>query len=233
MTSKSNLSCEAGCGPTVSCSEWSRLMFGSSEMTLQLLSRNLLEILGIQFCLFGDVGGPTGSTMRVSFVVGGMAAVAPRVVNDLAFLPRKICLLASVVVSDVQWQIQMADWDSKRITLAMQLPVSIRHVLAAAACCLICKFSIKERTSLPLTVPLAHHQVLRLPHTHTASFTLRRRPGTSPNIAPATDNGRHWWPSSYMQRHLQCAGLIKRYLQCTEQQRFRSNILIIDPDYYW
>ena len=59
VSAKSNLGCEAGCGRTVSWSDHSRILLGSFsdpprigpalEMTFQLFSRNLSEILESHF----------------------------------------------------------------------------------------------------------------------------------------------------------------------------------------
>ena len=48
VSSKSNLGCEAGCGLTVSCSDHGRIG-PALEMTFQLFSRNLSQILESQF----------------------------------------------------------------------------------------------------------------------------------------------------------------------------------------
>ena len=48
VSSKSNLGCEAGCGLTVSCSDHGRIG-PALEMTFQLFSRNLSQILESHF----------------------------------------------------------------------------------------------------------------------------------------------------------------------------------------
>ena len=76
-------------------------------------------------------------------------------------------------------------------------------------------------------IALQPHQILRLPRKMTLMIDIRdiwnviynarsnkHHPATSPNTAPATQNGSHDWSSSHMERHLQCA----------EQQASPSNL---------
>ena len=80
---------------------------------------------------------------------------------------------------------------------------------------------------LPQNVTLQNHQILRLPRRMILMIDIRdiwnviynarsnkHHPATSPNTAPATQNGSHDWSSSHMERHLQCA----------EQQASPSNL---------
>ena len=80
---------------------------------------------------------------------------------------------------------------------------------------------------LPQKVTLQDHQMLRLPRKMILMIDIRdiwnviynarsnkHHPATSPNTAPATQNGSHDWSSSHMERHLQCA----------EQQASPSNL---------
>ena len=65
-------------------------------------------------------------------------------------------------------------------------------------------------------VTIQYHQILRLPRKMTLMTHESNRvyPPTSANAAPATENDSDDWSLSHM----------KRYLQCAEQQRLRSNI---------
>ena len=68
---KSNLGCEAGCGVTVSCSDYGRIMLGlfserfrigrALELTFHLFWRNVSEnfrkSFGVAGAIFGDIGG--------------------------------------------------------------------------------------------------------------------------------------------------------------------------------
>ena len=80
---------------------------------------------------------------------------------------------------------------------------------------------------LPRKVTLQDHQILHLPRKMILMIDIRdiwnviynarsnkHHPATSPNTAPATQNGSHDWSSSHMERHLQCA----------EQQASPSNL---------
>ena len=80
---------------------------------------------------------------------------------------------------------------------------------------------------LPRKVTLQDHQILHLPRKMILMIDIRdiwnviynarsnkHHPATSPNTAPATQNGFHDWSSSHMERHLQCA----------EQQASPSNL---------
>ena len=84
-------------------------------------------------------------------------------------------------------------------------------------------FTMRGATS----ITLQPHQILRLPRKKSLVFdprhiwnviynarSNRSHPPTSPNAAPATQNGSHDWSSSHMERHLQCA----------EQQASPSNL---------
>ena len=65
VSSKSKLGCEAGCGPSVSCSDHGRIVLGSSsdharigpavEMTLSSVLKDFLRNFAMQFCVAGAV----------------------------------------------------------------------------------------------------------------------------------------------------------------------------------
>ena len=82
VSSKSNLGCEAGCGLSVSWSDYARIMLESFSNRPRIgnevssVFKDFLRNLGMEFCvagaIFGDVGRP----------------VAPRTVNDVSYVMR-------------------------------------------------------------------------------------------------------------------------------------------------
>ena len=67
VSSKSNLTCEAGCGLSVSCSDHARIILGSFSDRLRIgndvsaVFRKFLPDVGWSFCVAGAVFGEVGS----------------------------------------------------------------------------------------------------------------------------------------------------------------------------
>ena len=119
-------------------------------------------------------------------------------------------------------------WSSshmKRLLQCTEQQVSPSNLTKYCAChteWLTCLILVTYETSFPMRgatgITIQPHQILRLPHRMTRMLDRRHiwnviynarsnkcHHPTSPNTAPATQNGSRAWLSSHMKRHLQCA----------------------------